>query len=89
MNYNQGRDLWKEHPSWGDETISGYYVGLAMHHYRNYKCYVPNTAGIHYTDTMYWPDDNKPLPNTNNTDKLHLEQPYPSIAFPNNGRYAY
>ena len=38
--------------SWDPHLISGWYVGPALHHYRNFRCYFPGTKAEVVSDTV-------------------------------------
>ena len=40
--------------TWAAYGTDGFYVGPAMRHYRNYRCYMPATRSIRISDTIAW-----------------------------------
>ena len=42
----------KERGSWADHGTAGFYVGPALDHYRNYKCYIPEHRSTRVSDTV-------------------------------------
>jgi hypothetical protein len=69
-----------ERGAWACHGIVGYYIEPAMHHYRNYNSYIPETKGIRTTNTLeFFPDkvdmpttspDKVDMPTTSSTDRL-------------------
>jgi hypothetical protein len=41
-----------ERGAWASHGIKGFYIGLAIHHYRNYKAYIPEMRGVRTTNTI-------------------------------------
>ena len=39
-------------PAWANHGRKGFYISPAMHHYRNYKCYIPSTGGTRFSNTV-------------------------------------
>ena len=76
--------------SWDDKGTEGFYIGPALEHYRNYRCYINGTNSIRTSDTVeFYPKDN-PMPASSSSDRLHmiltdlldvLRHPHPSSPF--------
>ena len=57
----------KNGASWDPKSLSGFYVGPSMHHYRCYDCYYPKTNTLlRGCNTVGWIDKNNPLPTDTN-----------------------
>ena len=41
-----------ERPRWANHGTPGFYIGPALEHYRNYRCYVPTTRSQRTSDTV-------------------------------------
>jgi hypothetical protein len=61
-----------------------------MHHYRNYKAYIPETTGVHKTNMIEFFPDKVDMPSTFSADRLAaatedlvaaLENPHPPMPF--------
>jgi hypothetical protein len=79
-----------ERGAWACQGIVGYYIEPAMHHYRNYTSYIPETRGIRTTNTLEFFPDKVDMPTTSSTDRLAratenladiLQQPHPATPF--------
>ena len=38
--------------SWATHGVEGWYVGPAIEHYRNFRCYIPTTGSEHIVETV-------------------------------------
>jgi hypothetical protein len=83
-----------ERGAWASHGIGGYYIRPAMHHYRNYKAYIPETRGIRTTNTIEFFPDKVTMPATSSADRLAaatedlvaaLGNPHPPIPFLDQG----
>lgn len=45
-------DRAEDRRSWGPHGTHGFYIGLALHHYRNYGCYIPSTRHTRAFNTV-------------------------------------
>jgi hypothetical protein len=79
-----------ERGAWASHVIKGFYIGPAMHHYRNYKAYIPETRGVRTTNTIEFFPDKVEMPSTSSADRLAaatedlvaaLEKPHPPTPF--------
>jgi hypothetical protein len=83
-----------ERGAWACHGIVGYYIEPAMHHYRNYTSYIPETRGIRTTNTLEFFPDKVDMPTTSTADRLAratedlveiLQQPHPATPFMQQG----
>ena len=57
--------------SWGAHAKIGFYIGPALEHYHNFKCYLPETRSVVNTDTVItWYPHQPFLPQFTNDDLL-------------------
>jgi hypothetical protein len=79
-----------EQGTWASHGIKGFYIGPAMHHYRNYKAYIPETRGVRKTNTIEFFPDKVNMPSASFADRLAaatenlvaaLQQPHPPMPF--------
>jgi hypothetical protein len=80
-----------ERGAWATHGIKGFYIGPAMHHYRNYKAYIPETRGVAKPIlTIEFFPDKVDMPSTSSADRLAaatedlaaaLEKPHPPMPF--------
>jgi hypothetical protein len=79
-----------ERGAWASHGIKGFYIGPAMHHYRNYKAYIPETRGVRKTNTIEFFPDKVNMPSTSSAGRLAaatedllaaLENPHPPAPF--------
>jgi hypothetical protein len=85
----------QERGTWADHGIAGFYIGPAMHHFRNYYCYIPSTRGERVSNTVkFFPAHVEEMPHTSSEDRLTqvtqdlinvLQQPHPPTPFLNQG----
>jgi hypothetical protein len=70
--------------------VAGFYIQPAMHHYRNYKAYIPETRGVRTSNTIEFFPDKVKMPSPSSVDRLAaatedlvaaLEQPHPPTPF--------
>jgi hypothetical protein len=84
----------QERGTWADHGIAGFYIGPAMHHFRNYYCYIPLTRGERVSKTVEFFPAHVEIPNTSLEDRLTqitqdlihvLQQLHPPTPFLNQG----
>jgi hypothetical protein len=65
-------DRSEERKSWDPHGTHGFYIGPAMQHYSNYKCYIPSTRATRISNTiMFFPHCcENPIPSP--ADQLHM-----------------
>ena len=81
----------KQHLSWADHGIKGWYIGPVMLHYRCYRCYLPQSQHKRISDTVeFFPHDIH-MPAQSAADKaiqtmqdlIHtINNPTPATPFP-------
>ena len=65
-------DQANERLSWAPHGTEGFYIEPAIHHYRNYQCYIPATKSIRVSNTVEFFPHHTPLLATSSTDKITL-----------------
>ena len=80
--------------SWDSHGTLAYYIDIAENHYRNYKCYVPETHVTRISDTVEFFPKLVQMPKTSSEDRLAailedlkevLKKPHPKTPFLNKG----
>ena len=59
-----------ERGTFDPHTIPGWYLGPAMHHYRCYRVWIPETSSVCVTDNVTWLPHNTPLPTATTEDLI-------------------
>ena len=54
--------------TWSPHGIEGWYVGPAMHHYRNFIVYIPSTRTTRITETLAWLPSKVIMPTASSSD---------------------
>ena len=76
--------------TWSEHGTRGYYIGPALHHYRNYECYMPATKAKRTSNTIAFFPEYCKMPTTSSTDRLTmiladllevLQHPHPAVPF--------
>ena len=60
----------KRKTNWSDHGIQGWYIGPSMHHYRNYKIYIPSTKSTRNCPTVVFLPQNFPFCATSFQDRI-------------------
>jgi hypothetical protein len=80
----------QERGTWADHGVVGFYIGPAMHHFRNYVCYIPTTRGERISNTIEFFPAHVEMPETSSEDRLAqvtqdlievLKKPHPKTPF--------
>ena len=80
--------------SWDSHGTLAYYIDIAENHYRNYKCYVPETHATRISDTVEFFPKLVQMPKTSSEDRLAailedlkevLKHPHPKTPFLDKG----
>jgi hypothetical protein len=56
--------------AWASHGVQGFYCEPAMNHYRNYKCYIPETNGMRLGKTVEFFPKHVQMPQTSSEDRL-------------------
>jgi hypothetical protein len=84
----------QEQGTWADHGVAGFYIGPALHHFRNYYCYIPTTRGERVSNTVEFFPAHVDMPATSSEDRLAqvtqdliavLKQPHPKTLFLHQG----
>ena len=84
----------QERGTWADHGVAGFYIGPAMHHFRNYYCYIPSTRGERVSNTVEFFPAHVEMPNTSSEERLTqvtqdlidvLQHPHPKTPFLDQG----
>ncbi len=84
----------QERGTWADHGVAGFYIGPAMHHFRNYYCYIPTTRGERVSNTINFFPTHVGMPDTSSEDRLAqitqdlitvLQKPHPKTPFLDQG----
>jgi hypothetical protein len=84
----------QERGTWADHGVTGFYIGPAMHHFRNYYCYIPTTRGERVSNTVEFFPVHVDMPDTSSEDRLTqitqdliavLQKPHPKTPFLHQG----
>ena len=59
-----------ERKSWAEHASRGYCIGPALHHYRNYLCYLPTTNSTRVSNTVEFFPHNWTIPSYDLQDRL-------------------
>jgi hypothetical protein len=65
----------QERGTWADHGVTGFYIGPAMHHFRNYQCYIPSTRGERVSNTVEFFPAHVEMPNTSCDTRPHTRAP--------------
>ena len=60
----------QERRTWADHGVTGFYIGPAMHHFRNYYSYIPTTRGVRVSNTVEFFPAHVDMPQTSSEDRL-------------------
>ena len=80
--------------TWDSHWTLSYYIGIAEHCYRSYKCYIPETKVIQISDTVEFFPKLVHMPKTSSNDRLAaaledlnevLKHPHPNTPFLDKG----
>lgn len=61
----------EQRPAWANHGRKGFYISPAMHHYRNYKCYIPSTGETRFSNTVVMNPRQCALPEESPLDRLN------------------
>jgi hypothetical protein len=84
----------QERGTWADHGVAGFYIGPAMHHFRNYYCYITTTRGERVSNTIKFFPTHVNMPDTSSEDRLTqitqdlitvLQKPHPKTPFLDQG----
>jgi hypothetical protein len=84
----------QERGTWADHGVAGFYIGPAMHHFRNYYCYIPSTRGERVSNTVEFFPAHVEMPHTSSEERLTqvtqdlidvLQHPHPKTPFLDQG----
>ena len=84
----------QERCTWADHGVTGFYIGPAMHHFRNYYSYIPTTRGVRVSNTVDFFPEHVDMPQTSSEDRLAqvtqdliavLNNPHPPTPFLHQG----
>ena len=84
----------QERRTWADHGVAGFYIGPAMHHFRNYYSYIPTTRGVRVSNTVEFFPAHVDMPQTSSEDRLAqvtqdlitvLKNPHPPTPFLHQG----
>ena len=57
-------------PSWSPHAQKAWYIGPSLEHYRNFRCYIPNTKSVIVTDTVDLIANESPIPTVSHEEYL-------------------
>ena len=84
----------QERGTWANHGVAGFYIGPAMHHFRNYYCYIPTTRGERVSNTIKLFPTHVDMLDTSSKDRLKqitqdlitvLQKPHPKTPFLDQG----
>ena len=76
--------------TWSEHGTRGFYISPALHHYRNYECYMPSTKAKRTSNTIKFFPKHCPLPTTSSSERIAmiltdllaaLKSPPPAVPF--------